>query len=541
VGVVLAGRYRIVRRLGSGGMGAVYLGEHLRFGRLDAIKVLWDTMAREPEAAERFLRGARNASAIQHENVCTVYDFGDAEGGIQFLAMEYVEGETLDDALQRAGPLAPERALAVARQVASALAAAHEIGIVHRDLKPGNVMLTRARDGGERVKVVDFDIAKGSAEGEAREVTRMGFVVGTPEYMSPEQLMGDPLDGRSDLYSLGIVLFRMLTGALPSRATTTQDLMVERLTADPLRLADVAPGRPFPPGTQALLDRLLQRRREDRYASAAAFAAAVDGLLAPTASGVAPSPAAVATDRAPAGLAPTRLAESTTGAAPASERDPARVVPAPALIAGLAVLALLGFVGVRALIDRMSNPDGEIATTVSDPGTRTTAPGAAPDGGAEAGDDAGGVGTGDRRGADTSGAAAGGARSATDPAGGGGATDPRPERDAGGGRTGGSEAALPALALADVPDVTWRLFDRTGEGAQPAALRAAADTALLVWTLPGAAAVDRARAAHVLGIVRSELGDTADAVRWLTRAVELDPENEGYRTLLDLLTGGGAP
>lgn len=272
VGSVLAGRYRLEKLLGWGAMGAVYVGEHLKIGRRDAIKVLRASLARDPEAVARFTRGARNASAIRHPNVCTVYDFSDTSEGLQFLAMELVDGESLTSLLRREGPLPLDRAARIAIQAASALQAAHDLGIVHRDMKPDNVMLTKDRDGQDVAKVVDFDIAKGSAEGEERGVTRMGFVVGTPEYMSPEQLTGDPLDGRSDVYSLGIVLFRMLTGDLPYKARSTQELMVDRLTRDPPKMAEVAPGISFPPAVQQVVDRALARDRESRPENALGFA-----------------------------------------------------------------------------------------------------------------------------------------------------------------------------------------------------------------------------------------------------------------------------
>src|SRR6185503_19217270 len=185
-GQVLSGRYRIIAKLGEGAMGAVYLGEHLKIGRRDAIKVLRAGIAGDAEAIARFTRGARNVSAIRHPNVCTIYDFSDTADGQQFLAMEYVQGETLKDILDRERRLEPQRALDIAAQVADALQAAHDVGIVHRDLKPGNIMVERRIDGSDGVKVVDFDIAKGPSESEGAEVTRLGFVVGTPEYMSPE-------------------------------------------------------------------------------------------------------------------------------------------------------------------------------------------------------------------------------------------------------------------------------------------------------------------------------------------------------------------
>ncbi len=280
VGSVLAGRYRIVQLLGKGAMGAVYLGEHLKIGRKDAIKVLQASLERDTESIARFTRGARNASSIRHPNVCTVYDFGETDEGLAFLAMEYVDGESLSDLLKREGALPLEQAGDILCQVGDALSAAHAAGIVHRDLKPANVMLAQRHDGSPLAKVVDFDIAKGSVEGEGDEVTRMGYVVGTPEFMSPEQLTGDPLDGRSDVYSLGVLLFRALTGSLPHIADSTQELMVKRLTESPMTLKEANPGNDYPTALQALVDRSLQRKAADRMESASAFSQELRRILA---------------------------------------------------------------------------------------------------------------------------------------------------------------------------------------------------------------------------------------------------------------------
>jgi len=285
VGTVLGGRYRILRLLGEGAMGGVYVGEHLRIGRRDAIKVLRGQHAFDAESIARFNRGARNLSAIRHPNVCTLYDYGETEDGSPFLALELITGESLKDLLDREQPLDPLRAVRIAMQVADALDAAHAADIVHRDLKPANIMIEQARDGTDVAKVVDFDIAKGP-EATGEEVTRLGFVVGTPEYMSPEQLMGERLDGRSDIYSLGIVLFRMLTGALPFRGGNTQQIMVERLTHLPLSLGEVLPGREFTPSLQAVLERSLARDRDHRHPDAATLGRelrAVAGELAASA------------------------------------------------------------------------------------------------------------------------------------------------------------------------------------------------------------------------------------------------------------------
>lgn len=272
VGTVVAGRYRVERKLGEGGMGEVYLAEHVTMGRPSALKVMSRAMARDPDAVGRFHREAANASRISHPHVAAVYDFGAADDGLLYLAMEYVDGETLAARL-RSGPIARAEALEIVRQVAAALDAAHALDIVHRDLKPDNMMLSRARDGRVTVKVVDFGIAR-SVDGNAQRVTRTGLVVGTPEYMSPEHLAGDPVDGRSDSYALALVAFEMLTGALPFVAETAQEMLLLRLTERPRTLARARPDVAWPAALQHAFDRALARDAAARFACAGEMAAA---------------------------------------------------------------------------------------------------------------------------------------------------------------------------------------------------------------------------------------------------------------------------
>ena len=279
VGQVIADRYHVVRKLGEGGMGQVYLAEHVKMGRKSAIKVMNPAMVHDPDAVARFNREAANASRITHPNVCAIYDFGETPEGLIYLAMEFVEGEPLTDVLERERALPASRAAAIFLQVADALQAAHDLGIVHRDLKPDNIMLARARDGSDVVKVVDFGIAKAVGGDDSQKVTKTGLVVGTPEFMSPEQLSGDKVDGRSDLYTLALVLFKMLTGKLPFAGETVQDTMVKRLTEDPATLAAVRADLAFPPGLQATLDAALRRSPADRYRSTTKFARDVAAVL----------------------------------------------------------------------------------------------------------------------------------------------------------------------------------------------------------------------------------------------------------------------
>ncbi|MDB4882884.1 MAG: putative serine/threonine protein kinase [Gemmatimonadetes bacterium] len=184
VGSIIADRYHVLKKLGEGGMGQVYLAEHVKMGRKSAVKVMNPGMVQDADAISRFNREAANASRINHQHVAGIYDFGETADGLIYLAMEYVEGEPLTDLVQRSGALSPARAAELTRQTGEALAVAHDMGIVHRDLKPDNIMIARNRDGTDCVKVVDFGIAK-AANVEAQKVTRTGLVVGTPEYMSP--------------------------------------------------------------------------------------------------------------------------------------------------------------------------------------------------------------------------------------------------------------------------------------------------------------------------------------------------------------------
>jgi serine/threonine-protein kinase len=269
----------------------VYLAEHVKMGRKSAVKVMNPGTVNDADAISRFNREAANASRISHQHAAQVYDFGETADGLIYLAMEYVEGEPLTDILARDGALPPERAGEIVRQTAEALQVAHDLGIVHRDLKPDNIMLAKFRDGTDCVKVVDFGIAK-AAGVEAQKVTRTGLVIGTPEYMSPEQIAGDPLDARSDIYSLGLVAYNILTGRLPFNSKTAQESVIMRLTEPPMRLAQTRPQIDWTPAVQQVMDRALQRDAALRYTSANEFgralSAAVQGLSSATQSGATP-------------------------------------------------------------------------------------------------------------------------------------------------------------------------------------------------------------------------------------------------------------
>jgi serine/threonine-protein kinase len=281
LGSVVADRYHIIKKLGEGGMGTVYLAEHVKMGRKSALKVMNPGMNSDPDAIARFNREASNASRLSHPNICGIYDFGETPDGLIYLAMEFIEGKALTDLIEVDGSLAPARAASIVHQTGDALQVAHDAGIVHRDLKPDNIMVTKNRDGSDLVKVVDFGIAKASSS-DAQKVTKTGLVVGTPEYMSPEQLSGDKLDGRSDIYSLALVAFNCLTGKLPFPSETAQEAMIMRLTDRPRTLSEIRPDITWPEKLQEVMDRGLARDADERYQSAAQFgrdfAEAVSGM-----------------------------------------------------------------------------------------------------------------------------------------------------------------------------------------------------------------------------------------------------------------------
>ena len=253
-------------------MGRVYLAEHVRMGRKSAVKVLSQELKFSAEAISRFHREAANASRINHPNVAAIYDFGETTEGTLYLAMEFVEGETLRALLAREPRLDVMRSAKLIKQAADALAAAHHLGIVHRDLKPDNIMIARNMDGTDLVKVVDFGIAKTVDERSGSQtLTTAGVSIGTPEYMSPEQLAGEKLDARTDVYSLALVLFNMLTGALPYPRLTSRETLVKRLTSSARKLRDVAPDIEWPVELQRALDRALAPYVEDRYSNVNEF------------------------------------------------------------------------------------------------------------------------------------------------------------------------------------------------------------------------------------------------------------------------------
>jgi serine/threonine-protein kinase len=359
LGQIIADRYLVLKKLGAGGMGTVYLAEHVKMGRKSAVKVMNPGALNDADAISRFNREAQNASRINHANVAAVYDFGETGDGMTYLAMEFIEGPSLSKVIEDAGSLPPLRAADITRQASEALAVAHDMGIVHRDLKPDNIMLAKGRDGADVVKVVDFGIAKAAAE-ENQKVTKTGMVVGTPEYMSPEQLSGDTVDGRSDTYSLALVAFNMFTGMLPFPAATAQESMIARLLDPPKGLSEMKPEVAWTAEVQAVMDRALARDVAERYQTASAFGrelfaavqamASHDDVMSANTAVIAPvaGPARTAIGaRKPTPVPATRVGSAAPNAGAAAV--PAPVAPkskskTPMIAGGVGLLAVAGIV-----------------------------------------------------------------------------------------------------------------------------------------------------------------------------------------------------
>lgn len=284
VGTVISDRYRLRALIGEGGMGRVYDAEHVLMKKRLAVKILHRELTRVPEVVARFEREAMAAANIDHPNVAAATDFGKLEDGSVFLVLEFVSGTSLRDEIAK-GPLTPVRALTVARQICLALGAAHVQGIVHRDLKPENVMLIEKAGEGDVVKVLDFGIAKvpideaGGDSPASGAITKAGMVYGTPEYMPPEQALGQSVDARADLYALGVVLYEMLCGVRPFSGETTVSLLGQQLSRDAPPIAVRVPGRSVPPSAERIALALLAREAAQRPASAAEVAGWIEGAL----------------------------------------------------------------------------------------------------------------------------------------------------------------------------------------------------------------------------------------------------------------------
>ncbi|MGH3144590.1 MAG: Stk1 family PASTA domain-containing Ser/Thr kinase, partial [Rubrobacter sp.] len=346
-------RYRIVKPLGSGGMADVFLAHDDVLDRDVALKVMSMRYASDDEFVERFKREAQSAAALSHPNIVSIFDRGEAEDGTYYIAMEYLPGGTLKDRILKRGALPPRTAAAVALQMAEALRAAHEREVVHRDIKPHNILITGTGD----VKVTDFGIARAAS---SSTMTRTGHILGTAHYISPEQAMGEPVGPASDLYSLGVVLYEMLTGELPFDADTPIGIAMKHVNGHLRPPQAVNPS--VPDGINAITLRLLAKHPEDRYASDAELMEDLERVLA----GLEPAGATTEMMTHPMAAvmpaATTRLSPTPPPRRMHRDKKRRRITPlilAPLLLALLAV-GLLAWAGYGLLGPQESPPEAQV-------------------------------------------------------------------------------------------------------------------------------------------------------------------------------------
>jgi serine/threonine-protein kinase len=280
VGKTLPGGYHILDLISVGGMGRVYRAEQSALGRTVAVKIIHPHLLSDENSALRFITEARAASQLNHPNSIAVFDFGRTDDGQPYLVMEFLRGKDLARVAYEEGPLGFSRIVDVLRQTLAALSEAHDLGIVHRDLKPENIILEPLRRGGDFVKVVDFGLAKLRADAQAPSVTSPGIVCGTPDYMAPEQGRGDPIDGRSDLYAMGVILFQLLTGRLPFEADSPTQVVMMHMTIPVPDPRQVAPERNIPEPLVQVVNKALAKDAKKRYQDAIEFADALKSALA---------------------------------------------------------------------------------------------------------------------------------------------------------------------------------------------------------------------------------------------------------------------
>jgi serine/threonine-protein kinase len=328
---ILNGQFQILQKIGSGGMGAVYKALQPEMNRMVGVKILHPKLANRKDLVSRFRREARAMSQLTHPNTVKVFLYGELDDGSLYIIMEFLDGKNLNQTVRAEGPFSAERALPILIQVCGALDEAHRAGIIHRDLKPENLFLVQAGGLRDFPKVLDFGLAK-VGERQMRPgsviLTQEGMVFGTPEFMSPEQAQGKALTPASDIYSLAVILYEVLTGKLPFDAKSAMDYIQLHVTGRPILLNQRAADKTFPPLLERVIDRALAKHAEDRFATAADFASAMQQVLQgasqltpqlepkgselPTMQGIQPAGANVLVTTAPEEKGEAALAPSTT-------------------------------------------------------------------------------------------------------------------------------------------------------------------------------------------------------------------------------------
>ncbi|MBL8611622.1 MAG: protein kinase [Myxococcales bacterium] len=324
---ILNGQFQILQKIGSGGMGSVYKALQPAMNRMVAVKILHPKLTNRKDLASRFRREARAMSHLTHPNTVKVFLYGELDDGSLYIVMEFLEGKNLNQTVRAEGPFAPERAIPVLVQACGALEEAHRAGIIHRDLKPENIFLCQQGGMKDYAKVLDFGLAK-VTEKEMRPgsviLTQEGMVFGTPEFMSPEQAQGKPLTPASDIYSLAVILYEVLTGKLPFEAKNAMDYIQLHVHATPKPIQERAPQKTFPPLLWKAIEKAMAKKPEDRYASALDFAEALKAVLAgatelpPPSDGLSavPAPGALPTPAAP--MQPTSVKTAAASPSPGS-------------------------------------------------------------------------------------------------------------------------------------------------------------------------------------------------------------------------------
>jgi serine/threonine-protein kinase len=336
---ILNGQFQILQKIGSGGMGAVYKALQPAMNRMVGVKILHPKLANRKDLVSRFRREARAMSHLTHPNTVKVFLYGELEDGSLYIIMEFLDGKNLNQVVRAEGPFSLERALPVLIAVCGALDEAHKAGIIHRDLKPENIFLCNQGGIKDYAKVLDFGLAK-VTEREMRPgsliLTQEGMVFGTPEFMSPEQAQGRTLTPASDIYSLAVILYEVLTGKLPFDAKNAMEYIQLHVTAPPIPLNTRVPGKQFPPLLWTILERAMAKKADDRFQSAADFAAAMQAVLAGQRAlppGLGPPP--------PPAPAPSPPRSTPLPAVPA---DIPKSGPPVGLIVGIGVAFLVGVV-----------------------------------------------------------------------------------------------------------------------------------------------------------------------------------------------------
>jgi serine/threonine protein kinase len=343
---ILGGQYQIVEKIGTGGMGSVYKASQPAMNRMVAIKILHPKLAGRKDLTSRFRREARAMSQLTHPNTVKVFMYGELEeDGSLYIVMELLEGRNLNQTVRKEGAMAPERAIPVLIQVCGALQEAHDLGIVHRDLKPENIFLSRQGGLLDFPKVLDFGLAKVTErqmQPGSLILTQEGMVFGTPEFMSPEQAQGKTLDARSDIYSLAVILYEVLTAKLPFSARTPMEYIQKHVMEPIIPLGQRVPELKFAKGLEQVLEKALAKRPEDRFQTAAAFADALRPFGGPAAQ-------SVASIRSPG--SPSSAVDDAVGSLPSTSRG-----PGAGLLVGVAALCLVVGVVLAIVVMRVLGP-----------------------------------------------------------------------------------------------------------------------------------------------------------------------------------------